>query len=90
MGEVNLSQYGGNRSEVAHLLKQIEAEYNSSQSGLSGLASGTAKHEFITRKMEKIGEIHAELHALVGDESMGLLVELLSEVPLQEGTSGPV
>ena len=54
------------RSEVVRLLAQISQEYEAAQQGLSGLALGISQHWFITRRMERIGEIHSQLHDLVG------------------------
>ena len=36
-----------NTSEVARLMSRIASEYEAAQSGLSGLAYGTARHDFI-------------------------------------------
>jgi len=55
-------------SEIAHIRAQIHLEYASSQAGLSGLAAGTARHEFITAKMERLAGLHTELIELVGEE----------------------
>src|SRR5947199_10761463 len=59
-----------NRSDVARLTAAINAEYATSRQGLSGLAQGSGQHAFITRRMENIAELHAELRTLVGDETM--------------------
>lgn len=64
-------------SEVARLLKRISEEYESAQLGLTGLASGTSKHEVITCRMENMGKLHEELHALVGDESIEMMIQQL-------------
>ena len=55
-------------SEVARLLENIHAEYESGVRGLSGLASGSATHEFITARMQRMGQLHRELEQLVGEE----------------------
>ena len=57
-----------NKSEVARLMQQIELEYEAAQRGLYGFAAGTAKHEFITARMENIGHCHEKLKTLVGEE----------------------
>ena len=57
------------RSEVAQLLAQISTEYEAAQRGLSGLASGTSRHDFITARMENMGRIHTQLQSLVGDDA---------------------
>ena len=69
------------KSEVARILAQIEAEYEASQSGLSGLASGTAQHEFITARMERLGELHSELRTLVGEKAIVMMAQTLENCP---------
>jgi hypothetical protein len=69
-----------NKSEVAHLLAQIEAEYRSAQSGLTGLAE-TAKHAFITARMEHIQQWHSQLQQVVGEEAIRLVAERLEAFP---------
>ncbi len=56
------------RSEVAKLLSQISAEYEAAQRGLTGLAHGTSQHEFITARMEHMGQLHGQLQG-VGNAS---------------------
>jgi len=68
-------------SEVAKLLSQISAEYEAAQRGLTGLAYGTAKHEFITARMERMGQLHTELQSLVGDQAIALVAEQLNSMP---------
>jgi len=65
-----------NKSEVARVLEQIELEFQAAQRGLYGLAFGTAKHEFITNKMERMGKLHEHLKPMVGEEQA---VKLLTE-----------
>ncbi|MGH2495344.1 MAG: hypothetical protein ACRDIV_11630 [Ktedonobacteraceae bacterium] len=65
-----------NKSEVARVLEQIELEFQAAQRGLSGLAFGSAKHEFITSKMEQMGKLHEKLQTMVGEEQA---VKLLAE-----------
>ena len=57
-------------SEVARLLAQIDSEYEAARQGLSGLAQGSSQHRFITKRMEKLAELHFQLRDLVGDEVM--------------------
>jgi hypothetical protein len=69
-----------NKSEVARVLEQIELEFQAAQRGLYGLAVGTAKHEFITNKMERMGKLHEELKTIVGEEeAVKLLAETLEK-----------
>ena len=65
------------RSEVARLLAQITAEYEAAQRGLSGLAQ-TSRHAFITARMENMGQIHRQLHGLVGESAIAMIADQLS------------
>lgn len=49
-----------NKSEVARLRQQIQAEYQSAQQAISGFAN-VGKHEYITARMENMGKLHEEL-----------------------------
>jgi hypothetical protein len=69
------------RSEVARLLSQISAEYEAAQRGLTGLAYGTSQHEFITARMENMGQLHSELQSIVGDSAIALISDALNSVP---------
>lgn len=64
-------------SEVARLLAQISAEYESAQQGLSGLAYGISQHDFITTRMENMGQLHTQLQLLVGDDAIALIANEL-------------
>jgi hypothetical protein len=75
-------------SEVARILAQIREEYEAAKLGLSGMALGTCKHEFITTKMENMGKLQLELGALIGNmPSIALIAEHLSDIPDVTGTS---
>jgi hypothetical protein len=68
-----------NRSEVARLLKKIREEYEAAERGMSGLAYGTSKHEFITQKMENVGKLHEELQTIVGEmPAIALIAEQMN------------
>jgi hypothetical protein len=67
-------------SEVARLLAQIRDEYEAAHQGLSGLAQGSSQHQFITKRMERIGELHSQLQELLGDEAMALIAVQLDHV----------
>ncbi len=68
------------RSEVARLLAQITEEYEAAQRGLTGLAFGTAQHEFITARMESMGQLHSQLHTIGGDAALAMIAEELNNV----------
>ncbi|MBO0780859.1 MAG: hypothetical protein J2P37_18710 [Ktedonobacteraceae bacterium] len=55
------------KSEVAQLRQQIELELDAMQRGLSGLASGTARHSFIHARMERIGSCQDRLAQQIGE-----------------------
>ncbi|MBO0793047.1 MAG: hypothetical protein J2P36_19155 [Ktedonobacteraceae bacterium] len=67
------------RSEVARLLSQISDEYEAAQRGLNGLAYGVSQHEFITARMENMGQIHNRLQSLVGDAAIAMIADQLSK-----------
>ncbi len=69
-------------SEVARLLSQISAEYEAeaAQRGLTGLAYGTSKHDFITARMENMGQLHSELQSIVGDAAIALIADALTSL----------
>jgi hypothetical protein len=67
------------QSEVAQLKKQMVAEYEAGKRGLKGLSQGTARHQFITQKMENMQYCHRRLIALVGQEQAS---HIMAEVGL--------
>lgn len=67
-------EYG---SEVARILSQITDEYEAAQRGLCGLAYGVSQHDFITARMEAMGQLHGELQTIVGDNAIALIAERL-------------
>ncbi len=70
-----------NHSEIARLRQRIAEEYEAAMRGLSGLAYGTATHEFITKRMEQMHTYHETLQRLVGEqEATRILAETLEAV----------
>src|SRR5215471_20765593 len=68
------------KSEVAQLLQQISLEYEAAGRGLMGLSAGSAKHSFITARMEQIGAYHEQLVSLVGEvQATQFVIELAEE-----------
>jgi hypothetical protein len=68
-------------SEVARLKKQIEAEYEAAQRGLSGLAAGYSRHAFIEARLRQLGAYRLELGRLIGSEqATALVMETLEQV----------
>jgi hypothetical protein len=63
-----------NQSEIARLRQQYEAEYEAAQRGLTGLAIGTARHDFITRRMEQMQRCVQDLTDLVGVQQASVLL----------------
>ncbi len=70
-----------NESDVARLLAQIDAEYQSAQYALSGQAVGVSQHEFITARLENMERAREQLTELVGDEmeATKLVIERLNK-----------
>jgi hypothetical protein len=48
--------------------------------GLTGLSAGSAKHSFITARLERIGVYHEQLASLVGEaQATQLVIEQASQ-----------
>jgi len=69
-----------NKSEIARILAQIAQEYEAGHNGLYGLTQGTARHNFITARMENMARLQHELEKLVGDQAIGLVAQRLDLV----------
>jgi hypothetical protein len=68
-------------SEVAQLRQRITEEYVAMKHGLSGLASGTAKHAFIDARMKRVDAYYDQLTQYVGaKEATQAVCELYIEV----------
>lgn len=69
-------------SEVAQLRQQITNEYLAAKWGLSGLAAGCSRHQFITARQERIGVLHSQLQTIVGeDQAIKVVAETLADIP---------
>lgn len=64
-----------NKSEVARLRQLYAEEYEAAQRGLTGLAMGSARHAFITRKMANMYACQLELAKLVGEQEAARLMD---------------
>lgn len=58
---------GANKSEVARLRQQIDLEFALMQRGLTALALGTARHNFIDARIARVDSYQGELARLVGE-----------------------
>jgi hypothetical protein len=56
------------KSEVARLKAEIELNSAAARYAMHGSTLGTAKHPFITRRMECMGEAHNKLAERIGDK----------------------
>ena len=56
------------KSEVARLMRQIDLESEAAWNAMRGTSVGTAKHEFINARLERMGIYHEQLKGLVGEE----------------------
>jgi hypothetical protein len=66
-------------SEVARLLEQINAEYESARNCMYGLVAGVAQHQFITARMERMEVLHQELRTHVGEQAIVLIAQQLDD-----------
>lgn len=55
------------QSEVARLIRQIDAECQAARLAMNGYAE-VAKHEAITARMENVGRLHDTLKDMIGEE----------------------
>jgi hypothetical protein len=74
------------QSEVAQIRAQIQAEYEAAKQGLSGFASGTARHDFISAKTTNIGKCHEQLVELLGPEQAISIIANTIWTPTDQGT----
>lgn len=66
-----------NQSEVAQLRERLVAEYESGKRGLEGFSEGTARHQFITKRLENMQHCQERLIELVGEaQASTILVEV--------------
>ena len=69
------------RSEVARLSRKLAPSTESGQNALHGLAYGASRHDFITARMESMGQLHAQLQKLVGENvAMAMITDQLNHV----------
>lgn len=67
-------------SEVAELRRRIELEIEAMQRGMNGFAVGTARHEFIRRRMDRVGTYRGELVNQVGEDAAnGMIFTIYAE-----------
>lgn len=67
------------RSDVAAMVEGIESQYYAAHSALHALSAGTARHQFITHRMERAGQISEELSTLIGkDAATPLIVDAMN------------
>ncbi len=59
----------GNASEVARLRQQIAEEIESLERGFHAFAVGSARHDFIRTRMDRIGDRQDKLATYVGEDS---------------------
>jgi hypothetical protein len=55
-------------SEVARIRQQIDTELEAMKRGLYGVAAGTAKHQFIQARFQRIGDLMDTLTTYVGEQ----------------------
>jgi hypothetical protein len=78
-GRESMQEAIKNKSEVVQLLSKISEEYESAQRGLSGLAYGMSKHDFVTARMQRMGHLHNQLQSIVGESAIALIADTLSK-----------
>ena len=75
------AEYANSESEIVRLSQQFAREFQAAQMAAKGLVVGSARHEFITKRMENMENIRRELAQVVGDQAATeAMVRLLEEV----------
>ncbi len=68
------------KSEIAKLRHRIELEYEAIQRAMTSFAAGTARHEFIMARLNRIGQCREALAQHMGEEAaMKLVYELYAD-----------
>jgi len=70
-----------NKSEVARILEQISLEYEAAQRIMYGFAAGAGKHQYISARMENMGNLHSKLREIVGDSAIEMVAETINKHP---------
>ena len=66
-------------SMVAVMLAEINAQYQAAYAAIHGLASGTARHDFITAKLERAQQVGEQLIEQIGPEAaLPLIVNVMN------------
>jgi hypothetical protein len=68
-----------NKSEVARILEQISLEYEAAQRIMYDFAAGAAKHQYISARMENMGNLHSKLREIVGDSAIEMVAETINK-----------
>ena len=69
-------------SEVTRIRENIANEYKAAMWGLTGLAYGASRHDFISARLENMGRSQIELAFLVGEQQAGAFVaDTLANLP---------
>jgi hypothetical protein len=73
-------------SEIAQIRQKIQEEYESAKQGLSGLASGTARHAFIAARYERLDFLQEQLAELIGTDEAITIIAHTIWTPTDQGT----
>jgi hypothetical protein len=74
-----------NQSEVAQLYHQIEVQLEAMRRGMSGFATGRARHAFIRAQMDNVGGCQGALAKYVGEDAADQVIyNLYTEVMERE------
>ena len=68
-----------NKSEVARILEQISLEYEAARRIMYGFAAGAGKHQFISARMENMGQLQSKLREIVGESAIEMVAETINK-----------
>jgi hypothetical protein len=74
-----------NQSEVAQLYHQIEVQLEAMRRGMSGFATGRARHAFIRAQMDNVGGCQGALARYVGEDAADQVIYNLYTEVMERG-----
>jgi len=80
--------HNDNKSEIARIKAQIEAEQKSAWRAMNSSAYGTAVHQFITARLERMAMLHEHLKDLVGAQEAAKALKEALDKEVKSGNNG--
>lgn len=72
------------RSEIARLRERLALEDQAAHLALHGLAAGVTRHDFITKRMERLGAYLEALKPVVGEQEAARMIIMAMDELIEE------